>query len=145
MRVGALQPTLSRRLVTAEWLFLLAGVLHLAAVPGHAAVWVGYAAFFVVVAVLQGGYSLLLPRLADRRWFLVAGLIGTAALLALWVQSRLWHTPVGPHRLHAEPFGLLDVAVAIVEVVSLWCLADAYPRPASRGGRRCLTTESLWT
>lgn len=118
----------SRSLTAAEWLFLTAAVLHLLAVPGHASVWVGYAAFFVLTALAQGAYSLLLPRLAHHRWFLAAGLLSTTALLGLWIQSRLWHSPVGPHRLHPEPFGLLDVTCALIEVAALLCLAALYPR-----------------
>lgn len=130
----------------AEWLFLAAAVLHLLAVPGHAQVWVGYAAFFVLTALAQGVYSVLLPRLAHQRWFLAAGLTSTAALLALWIQSRLWHAPVGPHRLHAEEFGVLDVTVAVVEVLSVIALARLYPSASRRrrhSGRPVLP-ETSW-
>ena len=138
--------TVGRSLSSAEWLFLFAAVLHLLAVPDHAAEWVGYAAFFVVTALAQGAYSLLLPRLAGQRWFLVAGVLSTASLLGLWVQSRLWHTPVGPHRLHAEPFGLLDITVAVAEVVALLCLAHLYPYAQRRREhvRPPSTLESSW-
>ncbi len=133
------------RVAIAEWLTLLAALLHLLAVPSHAQVWRGYATFFVVIALGQGLYSLLLPRLADRRWFLALGIIGTSGLLALWWWSRVWQTPVGPHRLHAEPFGILDVSVGIVEVIVLLCLADAYPRTAGRRRRHSQATEPSWT
>lgn len=138
-------PAAGRTLAAAEWLFLSAAVLHLLAVPGHASVWVGYAAFFVLTALAQGAYSLLLPRLAGQRWFLAAGLLSTTGLLGLWVQSRLWHTPVGPHRLHAEPFGLLDVTVAVVEVFALLCLAHLCPYAHRRERVRPPSTlESSW-
>lgn len=132
--------------MSAEWLFLVAAVLHLLAVPDHDAVWRGYSVFFVLVAVGQGLYSVLLPRLLDRRWFMLTGIVATAGLLALWLLTRLWHTPVGPHRLHAEPFGVLDLTVAVVEIAAAFCLAEAFPRSARRpGARSSLIPESAWT
>ena len=131
---------------SAEWLFLVAAVLHLLAVPEHAAIWVGYEVFFIVTAVVQGAYSLLLPRLFQQRWFLAVGVALTVGLLGLWVQSRLWHAPVGPHRLHAEPFGLLDVTVAVVELLTVLCLAALIARQSTR--RRYVSPpahrEPLW-
>lgn len=135
----------TRWLSAAEWLFLVAAVLHLLAVPSHASEWVGYAAFFVFVALAQGAYSVALPRLADRCWFLAIGLLGTAGLLGLWLQSRLWHSPVGPHRLHAEPFGLLDITAAVVETLAVACLIAIYPRATHRRSHvRRSASEASW-
>lgn len=113
------------RLGAAEWLFLSGGVLHAVAVPEHLREWWGYGLFFAVVAAGQAAYSLLLPRLGSRRWFLVSGVVGTLVLLEVWLQSRLSHPPVGPHRLHAEEFGLLDGLSAVVEVAVLPLLVVA--------------------
>lgn len=122
------------RLRVAEWLFLGGGVLHALAVPDHAREWWGYGLFFGAVAAGQAAYSLLLPRLRARTWFLLSGVVGNALLLELWLQSRLSHPPVGPHRLHAEEFGLLDGLSAAVEVAALLSLVLAIvhrTRPAT--------------
>lgn len=116
----------------AEWLFLAAAVLHLGAVPGHAQTWIGYGAFFVLVGLAQGLYSLLLPRLGHSRRFLVVGIVSTLALLALWLDSRLWHPLVGPHRFHAEAFGILDVTCAVVELVAVVLLVRSVTASSHR-------------
>ncbi len=129
--------------VAAEWLFLVAAVLHLGAVPGHAQTWVGYGAFFVLVGLAQGLYSLLLPRLGHSRRFLLVGIVSTVALLVLWLDSRLRHPLVGPHRLHAEAFGVLDVTCAVVEIAAILLLA----RSATASSRHTTphTKELSWT
>jgi len=110
-------------LAAAEWASLAAALLHLWAVPNHWRDWAGYGAFFVVVFLAQGAYSLALPRLAERRWFLWSGLIGTIGLLVLWLQTRLSHPLAGPHRIHAEDFGTVDLMSASLEAVVVISLA----------------------
>lgn len=129
--------------IAAEWLFLAAAVLHMCAVPGHAQEWIGYGVFFAVIALAQGLYSLLLPRLGHDLVFLTIGVLSTLSLLVLWLDSRLWHPLVGPHRLHAEPFGVLDVSCAVVEMAALFLLARSTAALLRRRTTRDL--ELTWT
>lgn len=107
---------------------LAAALLHLWEVDGHGRVWWGYGVFFVVIVVGQGLYSLLLPRYGDVRRFLLAGVLGNTALIALWAWTRtLGGVPVGPHR-HIEPVGLVDSVTVTVELLAVALLVQALTR-----------------
>ena len=109
-------------LSVAEWATLGAAMLHLWVVPDHWRQWSGYGAFFVAVFITQGVYSLALPRLAHRLPFLGGGAVATIGLLGLWLETHLRHAPVGPHRLHADEFGAVDLASAALETVAVIAL-----------------------
>lgn len=113
---------------------LAAALLHLWEVDGHGRAWWGYGAFFVVVVVGQGLYSLLLPRHGGVRAFLVAGALGNTALIALWAWTRtLGGVPIGPHR-HVEPVGLVDSVTVTVELLAVALLVQALTRlPVGHG------------
>lgn len=127
-----------------EWLSLVAALAHMWEVPEHWRVWWGYGAFFIAVAGVQGLYSVLLPKFARHVWFLVAGVAGTLMLLGIWLQSRLYHPPLGPHRLHREEFRTADRLSAVLEVavVVLLVAAAARMRSQAASGRRCVVAQS---
>ena len=117
----------------AEWLLLWAAVLHLWEVDGHGRAWWGYGLFFVVIVVGQGLYSLLLPRYGHVQRFLVAGVLGNTALIALWAWTRtLGGVPVGPHR-HVEPVGLVDSVTVTLQLVAVVLLVQALTRLRAAG------------
>ena len=116
----------------AEWMSLGGALAHVWEVPEHWRQWWGYGAFFIAVAGVQGTYSVLLPRLARHLWFLLTGVVGTLALLGVWLQSRLYHPPLGPHRLHREEFRTADLLSAGLEVAVVVLLVAA----AARGQRQ---------
>ena len=117
----------------AEWLLLSAAVLHLWEVDGHGRAWWGYGLFFVVIVVGQGLYSLLLPRYASVQSFLVAGVLGNTALIALWAWTRtLGGVPVGPHR-HVEPVGLVDSVTVTLQLLAVVLLVQALTRLRAAG------------
>lgn len=117
-----------------EWLLLAAAILHLWEVDRHGRAWWGYGAFFVIVVVGQAVYSLLLPRLAEVRTFLVAGVAGNVALLGLWAWTRsVGGVPIGPHR-HIEPIGAVDGATMAVQLLAVLLLMQALRRRPIRLG-----------
>ena len=117
----------------AEWLLLSAAVLHLWEVDGHGRAWWGYGLFFVVIVVGQGVYSLLLPHYGRVQRFLVAGVLGNTALIALWAWTRtLGGIPIGPHR-HIEPVGLVDSVAMTLQLVAVVLLVQALIRLRAAG------------
>ncbi len=100
---------------TAAALSLLAGLLHVSAMPRHYAEWWGYGMFFLVVAIAQmllGDGLLYRPR---QRLFL-AGLIGNLAVISLYVVTRTAGIPFfGPHAGEVEAVGAIDLASVVAE------------------------------
>ena len=115
---------------------LAAAAIHAWVVRSHAAHWWGYAAFFVVLAVLQAGYAPLVLRRPTRR-VAMAGLGANLSILALYLWSRLVGVPVGPHAGSPEAVGIADLAAAgaeIIVVVSLALIARRRLASAARTG-----------
>ena len=149
-----------------------AALIHAAEAPEHFAEWWGYGAFFVGAAVAQAGFAILLLRTPRRgaalamrarrhwpspRWLLTAGIIGNAAIVALYGVTRTIGIPlVGPDAGEVEQAtrsGLLATALELVLMAVLAMLlrvqdpaAPVDPRP-SAPGRRVSTfaaAESFW-
>ena len=104
------------------WLAGLAGVgaaaVHVAVVPEHAREWIGYAVFFFVAAVAQtGGAVLLVAR--RSRIVCAAVALGNAAIIGLWLVTRLVGVPIGPGTGSVEPVGRLDLVATSFEVVTV--------------------------
>jgi hypothetical protein len=97
-------------------LSLLAAAMHLWVVPEHLEEWWGYGAFFVVLAVAQGVYALVLLRRPSRP-FLLLGMAGNLAVAILWLVTRTTGIPLlGPHAGEVEGVGALDLACTLGEV-----------------------------
>lgn len=135
---------------TAAILSFVAGGLHLLAGPEHLEEWWAYGLFFFVAAAAQAAYGLVLFTQGIEGWggwrvvranVYLAGIVGTLAIIALWVLSRTLGVPVGPEANEPERFGVLDGASKIVEIVlvavlvRLWRLAPV-PSPARRSNVR---------
>mgnify|MGYP001619285908 CR=1 FL=1 len=109
-------------------LVLLAGLLalsstavHLIVTPAHFQEWLGYGVFFLVVAALQAIYGLgfLMPqaRFARSPWYLLAGILGSLVVMAVYAVSRTLGVPLlGPHAGHVEALGTLDVLSKALEL-----------------------------
>jgi hypothetical protein len=97
-------------------LSLLAAAMHLWVVPEHFEEWWGYGAFFVVLAVAQGLYALVLLRWPSRA-FLLLGVASNLAVAILWLVTRTTGMPLlGPHAGETEGVGVLDLACTLGEV-----------------------------
>jgi hypothetical protein len=97
-------------------LSLLAAAMHLWVVPEHLEEWWGYGAFFVVLAVAQGLYALVLLRWPSRP-LLLLGVGGDLAVAILWRVTRTTGIPLlGPHAGEVEGAGVLDLACTLAEL-----------------------------
>ena len=97
-------------------LSLLAVAMHLWVVPEHLGEWWGYGTFFLVLAVAQGLYALVLPRRPSRP-LLLLGVAGNLAVAILWLATRTTGIPLlGPHAGEVEGVGVLDLACTLAEV-----------------------------
>lgn len=112
-----------------RWLFAaavfssVAGVIHAYYMPEHFEMWVGYGIFFLVVTVCQVLLSLVL--LAFRpvpRLVIWAGILGNAAIIAMWIVARTVGLPYGPMTGEVEEIGVLDLTSKIAELTVIVCL-----------------------
>lgn len=109
-----------------------AAAVHLRVLPDHAAESAWYGAFFALAAVAQLGGAALLIRSAVSRRFVALCAAGNAAVIGLWLLTRLWSVPLGPGAGTVEPFGALDILASTLEgVVFFGCLRALWPAPAT--------------
>jgi hypothetical protein len=87
---------------------------HAAVGPPHLEGQVLVGAFFLVCALGQVGWSALVLR-GSTPALLLAGLLGNAAVLTLWLVSRTAGLPGVPHS--PEPFGPWDLTCAVWELI----------------------------
>jgi cytochrome c biogenesis protein CcdA len=102
-------------------LALTSAAVHFILAPGHFQEWIGYGAFFLIVASLQTLYGLGLlardARLAVSLWYLVAGILGTLLVMEAYAVTRTVGIPLlGPHAGHVEEFATIDVLSKVVEL-----------------------------
>jgi hypothetical protein len=110
-------------LVLAAVASVAAAAVHLAVVPEHLRESGLYGAFFVGAAGAQLGSAGLLVRTRSQSFSrLVAA--GNAAVIVLWLLTRLVGVPIGPDAGDTEPFQLLDVTASTCEaLVIVGCVA----------------------
>ena len=103
-------------------LAIAAGTAHGGLTPSHMAEWWGYGAFFLAATIAQVilGLALLLDAFEDgqlRRSMYVAGLVGTALIVLMFVVSRTIGVPfAGPERGEIEALDLLGAVTTLAEV-----------------------------
>lgn len=106
-----------------------AGLIHVAAAAWHVAAWPLAAGFFALLATAQlawGAWAWARPT----RGVLLAGVTGSAAVMALWAVTRVVGLPLGPEPWEAEHVGVLDAAATGQEaLLCLAALALLRPRP----------------
>ena len=93
--------------ITAALLSAGAAAIHFAVIPAHFEEWWGFGAFFVFSGLAQLGWSLAVVTWPRRHLFWM-GVIGNAAIVALWVVTRVEGTLVGPEPHEPEPIGIAD-------------------------------------
>src|SRR4051812_12817059 len=108
-------PAISTLPAVAAGLSGFAAVIHAWVVPEHLEEWWGYGTFFLVLAVAQAAYALLVLR-SPRPVILGLGLVGTLATLALYAWSRLVAVPLGPMAGEVEEVGRIDTLCNVAEV-----------------------------
>jgi hypothetical protein len=133
-----MNPTRQRLLSTAALLSLAAAVIHVWVMPEHFEEWWGYGLFFLIAAISQALYAIVILR-APTPTILRVGIIGNLAIIALWVVTRTIGIPVfGPHAGEIEAIGAIDVASKLVEVLLIVVLGvmlrSASQRPPQTTG-----------
>lgn len=87
-----------------------AAAIHAGAGPGHLDERAAFGGFFVVAALAQLAWAALVATRCTPR-LLVAGALGNAAILALWLTTRTWGLPWGLMPA-PEAVGVWDLACA---------------------------------
>ncbi|MDP9225864.1 MAG: hypothetical protein M3P18_18890 [Actinomycetota bacterium] len=103
-------------LVAVALLSMAAGFIHAAVVRQHLREWWLYGVFFAVSAVAQVVWASVALRRPSRR-LIVAGAVGNAAVVALWLITRVSGLPVGPEPWTPEAVGFLDVVASLFEIL----------------------------
>ena len=116
-------PRKDLRLTTIAALSASAGLLHATVIQEHLKEYWLFGAFFIIAASLQVVWAVMVFRGVGRRWIL-AGAVGNAAVVLLWWASRTIGLPFGPTPWRPEAFGLINIAVSVIEVaVVALCVA----------------------
>ena len=123
----------------ATGLSVFAGIIHAALSPTHLEEWWGYGLFFFFAAALQILFGIALGAgaiqpgtwkgdwVSAKRNFLLAGIVGNAAIILMYVVSRTVGIPFfGPEAGEVEPVGVIDVASKLIEVVLIVWLVRLY-------------------
>jgi hypothetical protein len=115
-----------------------AAAVHYVVMPTHFAESTLYGAFFLLAATTQLGYSSLLVFRPSRA-LVAVGMLGNAAMVALWLTTRLVAIPLGPAAGSREGFGGLDILASCFEVAIVLLGALVLLRagdPDARAARR---------
>jgi len=138
-RRGREVTTARRTRTAAEELALVAAVLVFAAsfihsnmIAGHFEEYWLFGVFFAVVTVLQAVWTVLIFQQPDNRRILVAGAVGSAAIVLVWLVTRTSGLPFGPNPWVPEEAGVADVVSTLDEVGAIILLLGALylQRPA---------------
>jgi hypothetical protein len=93
-----------------------AGIIHLAVLGPHLREFWLFGVFFAAVGLAQLGWALLVGlRPSGRVW--LAGAVGNALVIVVWILSRTVGPPWGPEAGHAEPVGFVDALSTAYEVL----------------------------
>jgi hypothetical protein len=103
--------------------------IHFAVVFEHFKDYLLYGVFFLVLAWAQLIWPAVLLWRPSRPWLLL-GMAGNAAVLAVYVASRTVGLPFGPDLHHPEPVGALDVVSCVLEFALITGCAALVWRPS---------------
>jgi hypothetical protein len=103
------------------------GLLHLSVVREHFAEYSLFGWFFLGLAVVQLSSAAMLWCRPTRR-LMAAALVGNAAVVLLWAQTRFVALPVGPEAGSTESVGPLDAATTGLEVAAVLLAAVVLAR-----------------
>ena len=110
-------------LYMAAGLSFLGALLHLSVIPEHFEEWWGYGAFFLIISLSQGLYTVAVLRWSWRP-LLTIGIAGNYAIFVLHFITRTVGVPfLGPHAGEVEGIGAIDLASKWVELSLILVLA----------------------
>ncbi len=90
--------------------------VHFAYMTSHWDDWWAYGLFFLAMGIGQGLFAALI-LLRQSPWLLVAGIAGNLAIIGMYVWSRTWGIPLGPHIGVVEHSKATDLATTAAEIV----------------------------
>jgi hypothetical protein len=93
-----------------------AAVIHFVVIPGHWDEYWGQGLFFVVTAVAQLLWALWIV-VAPSRFVYLAGAVGNAVIVAMWIVTRTAGIPAGPGSGEREAVEFADTLATAFEVV----------------------------
>jgi hypothetical protein len=91
-----------------------AGLIHAGVISLHLKESSLYGAFFILASIAQVSWAFVLLRAPSRK-LLVYGIVGNAAVIALWAVSRSTGLPIGPEPGIAERIGWADTIASVYE------------------------------
>src|SRR6266536_3519800 len=92
-----------------------AAVVHADVITSHFQVSALYGWFFVLSALTQLAWGLLVVRQPDRA-LLATGAVGNGLIVVLWLATRTTGLPIGPTPWQAESVGGFDVLATVLEL-----------------------------
>lgn len=103
--------------VAAQVALLSAGAaaIHFVVIAEHFEEWWAFGLFFAVTAMAQLAWAVLIVTRRSRLLTWV-GVLGNAAIVALWIVSRTAGIPLGPDAGTPEPVGVADSVASAFEV-----------------------------
>jgi hypothetical protein len=108
-----------------------AAAIHYAVISSHFGEWWGFGVFFIASGIAQLAWAMLAVTWPSRPLFWL-GVLGNAAIVALWVVTRTAGPLVGPDPHSPEPVGLADGVATGFEVAlvagAFWLAASGVPR-----------------
>ena len=110
-----------------------AAAIHFAAAGSHFREWWAFGVFFVASGVAQLAWALVAVKSPSPAVWR-AGMLGNAAIVALWILTRTVGSPVGPDAHIPEAVGVPDAVASGLELAivlaALWCV------PARRSSQK---------
>jgi hypothetical protein len=113
LRESGFEPVLGPALAL---LSMGAAVIHFVVVPGHWDEYWGQGLFFIIAAIAQLLWAVWVV-VAPSRLLYLAGAVGNAAIVALWVITRTYGVPAGPGAGEAEAVEFADTLATVFEVL----------------------------
>ena len=102
--------------LAAALLSLVAGWIHFAYVSSHWDNWWAYGAFFLGSGAFQALFAPAMLKWPNR-WTALVGIAGNLAIVGMYVMSRTYGIPAGPHTGVVEKATLIDLSCTAAEIV----------------------------
>jgi hypothetical protein len=120
-----------------------AGMIHLAVLGPHLREFWLFGVFFAAAALAQLGWALLVMMRPSRRVWL-AGAVGNALVIVVWILSRTVGLPLGAEAGHAEPVGFVDALSTAYEALLVAGAAALAWSATSRALRSGWARAAIW-
>jgi hypothetical protein len=125
MAAGPLRVVAGHRTNTVRWssaalaaagISLLAGWIHFVFISSHWDNWWAYGAFFLVSGLFQALFAPAMLKWPNR-WTALVGIVGNLGIIGMYVMSRTYGIPMGPHIGVVEKATAIDLSCTAGEIV----------------------------